>query len=106
MIYFSNPWRDHGIAYAIVFLALALLALWRNPFRGQPRSALLLSAAYAVAAIVLAVKFLHGHRPVDALWAGAFSVIGIGWWFWFRYDSKFGARSSATRDGSLETNHD
>jgi hypothetical protein len=105
MIYFLNPKRNYELAYAIVFAVVALLALWRNPFRGQPRSALLLSATYAVAAIALSVKFLYGHQGIDALWVGVFSGIGVGWWFWYRHDNKLGNNLSSARDTSLETNH-
>ena|SRR5579859_7489081 len=105
MIYFLNPNRSYEFAYAIVFGVLALVALWKNPFRGQPRSALLLCGVYAVATIAMSVKFLSGHQGINALWAGIFSAIGIGWWLWYRHENRLRNDSSPTRDTSLETNH-
>jgi hypothetical protein len=105
MIYFLNPKRSYELAYAIIFGTLALLSLWRNQFRGQPRSALLLSATYALAAIALSAKFLYQHHWIDAIWVGVFSIIGVGWWCWYRHDNKLGDNSPSTRGTSLETNH-
>jgi len=105
VIYFLNPWRSHELAYAVFFGTLALLSLWKNPFRGQSRSALLLSVAYAVATIVMFAKFIYGHHWIDALWAGVFSVMEVGWWCWYRHDIELGKHSSSARDTSLETNH-
>jgi hypothetical protein len=105
MIYFLSPKRSYELVYAIVFVVLALLALWKNPFRGQPRSALLLCATYAIAAIGVSAKFLYGHHGIDALWTGIFAAIGVGWRFWYRHDSKLGINSSSTGDTSIETNH-
>lgn len=105
MIYFLTPKRSYELAYAFVFVVLALLALWKNPFRGQPRSALLLSVVYAIATVALFAKFLYGHQGINALWAGVFSAIGVGWWFWYRHDIELGNQESSTRDRTLETNH-
>jgi hypothetical protein len=101
VVYFLNPKRSYELAYAVVFFASALFVLWKNPFRGQPRSALLLTTTYAAAATVLSVKFLYGHQYIDALWVGVFSAIGVGWWFWYRHDTL----ASSMRDTSLKTNH-
>ena len=105
LIYFLNPRRSHEIAYSIIFLALALLSLWKNPFRGQPRSPLLLSVVYALATIAMSATFLIRHHGIDALWTGVFLGIGVGWWFWYRHDYKLSNRSPSTRDTSLEINH-
>jgi hypothetical protein len=105
LIYFLNPRRSYEIAYSIVFLALALLSLWKNPFRGQPRSALLLSVVYALATIGTSATFLIRHHGIDALWTGVFLAIGVGWWFWYRHDSKLSKDSCSTQYTSLETNH-
>jgi hypothetical protein len=106
IVYLWNPWKERGLIFDVGLCGLAAWALWQNPFRGRPQSALLLGAGYAAAVIRELVNFLYGHRRTDVLWAGIFFFFAVGWWYRYRHDVNSRDGASATPDASRpEMNH-
>jgi hypothetical protein len=86
IVYLWNPWGRRELVFDAALIVLALWALWQNPFRGKPRSALFFGVEYAAAAIAAIVAFIYRHHTASALWIGLFLAFACGWFYRYRHD--------------------
>ncbi len=91
--------RSFSIPIVFVFLALSIFALLINPFRHEPKSALVVSMIYGTSAMISIVNLVDKHHLRDAIWATAFVLFAIAWAFRYRQSRKIALCSEMAQHG-------